>query len=476
MNVRILHAIVLATMIATSLVSTDAIAGPGCACTHQGASVDCPSGLPPGSRSAQFVSGGTNWVTPTGQTVFVPQTSFSCSTPTSTTPLPSGPKTTPSRSTTAPQNERDTNRSHGLLDKAATGDLLMHLGHSGKQHRHDEHPIVAAPLKEDPAISCYRHVNATTTDGGGAVHTGTLFDQLRQATGIDRAQVCGGSGSTCEDPAYDCGGDFYDADGKPAKLPPFPQDARNDADVAKWKADVADFYRNSYLDPAHTQRLSPGKSMLCREWAGVHFQTGPDPSILQALDALQQIGGEKATHLDMPWIDHIVDTGSANGCPTPPLPPAHDADSVVVPEESARSFLRDFRDCTVPDTNHVGGCPHAFDPAGNQVNARYLLSAAGSTSFFIDDDTGGCGMSCYRPVRDALPTADHRPVLASSPTHADPDCSARISTCVDSCRSANSEVAKRCIEAGGVPDPPGMCTVNEGACNCTQTAPGCRVK
>jgi hypothetical protein len=47
---------------------------------------------------------------------------------------------------------------------------------------------------------------------------------------------------------------------------------------------------------------------------------------------------------------------------------------------------------------------------------------------------------------------------------------------MDACQSANSATARRCIDAGGEPIPPGICTVDENACSCTQTAPGCRTK
>jgi hypothetical protein len=151
-------------------------------------------------------------------------------------------------------------------------------------------------------------------------------------------------------------------------------------------------------------------------------------------------------------------------------------DSYVLPEGSARSFLREFRDCAAPDTNHVGGCPHRFDQ-DNQVNARFVLSATSTgtgMSWFVGDPSGGCGMSCYQPMRDRLPSAEHRPALGGSSTRSDADCTARISACMDSCQSSNSAIAKQCIDAGGEPIPPGMCTVNEDACSCSQTAPGCR--
>ena len=51
-------------------------------CEHLGQKVACPQNLPPGSRSVQFVPGGTQWVTPSGSSVTVPQTNFApCSTP-----------------------------------------------------------------------------------------------------------------------------------------------------------------------------------------------------------------------------------------------------------------------------------------------------------------------------------------------------------------------------------------------------------
>jgi hypothetical protein len=61
-----------------------ALAQPAGCCSHQGASVMCPSGLPAGSRSLEFVQQGTLWGTPTGQSVMVPSTSFaSCPRPSS---------------------------------------------------------------------------------------------------------------------------------------------------------------------------------------------------------------------------------------------------------------------------------------------------------------------------------------------------------------------------------------------------------
>lgn len=70
----------------------------GC-CTHLGGAVACPPGLPPGSASVEFVAGGTKWVTPSGQQVLVPATSFeACAGPTpppSPSPSPSPPPPPP---------------------------------------------------------------------------------------------------------------------------------------------------------------------------------------------------------------------------------------------------------------------------------------------------------------------------------------------------------------------------------------------
>jgi len=65
-------------------------------CTHLKQSVQCPQSLPPGSQSVEFVPGGTQWVTPSGTSVFVPQTTFpACSTTPQTSPQS---PTTPSQS------------------------------------------------------------------------------------------------------------------------------------------------------------------------------------------------------------------------------------------------------------------------------------------------------------------------------------------------------------------------------------------
>jgi hypothetical protein len=75
-----LHALAaLAVMVVLLLLALPAHA----CCTHQGNNVQCPAGLPDGSMSVAFVSGGTSWQTPTGMTVFVPQSTFPACTPSS---------------------------------------------------------------------------------------------------------------------------------------------------------------------------------------------------------------------------------------------------------------------------------------------------------------------------------------------------------------------------------------------------------
>jgi len=82
----------------------------GC-CMHQGQSVECPAGLPPGSGSKQFVPGGTDWAVPGKGTVFVPQTTFAACTPkppaTSTPPTPTMP-TAPTTPTAMPPSKPPT--------------------------------------------------------------------------------------------------------------------------------------------------------------------------------------------------------------------------------------------------------------------------------------------------------------------------------------------------------------------------------
>ncbi len=71
-------------------------------CIHQGKPVKCPPGVPPGSRSVEFVPGGTQWVTPTGKNVFVAQTTFPACPPTPPTATPPPSPTTPPPATTTP--------------------------------------------------------------------------------------------------------------------------------------------------------------------------------------------------------------------------------------------------------------------------------------------------------------------------------------------------------------------------------------
>jgi hypothetical protein len=341
----------------------------------------------------------------------------------------------------------------------------------------------ASHLKEDPALVCYRQVRATVKDGNGVAHHGSLYDQLGQALGIDRARIepaC--TGATCNEKSYDCGGAFYDRDGKPIRVPDFPSGARSDADVKDWKAGVSDFYLGAYLDPRGNQ-LSPGKAALCTEWAAVSFQTRPDPSVLQAFDTLQQIGAEKAVGQDTPWMTHILDAGSAHGCPVPPVLPQHDEESWFLPESSARSFHRDFHNCEQPDPNRVGGCPHTFDGgSGNHVNAQFLLDATTMdgvpASVFVGDEPPTCGADCYRQThkpRDETgqrsPAPRDRLVSTTRPT--DADCTAAVNSCLNACESTNADVSRACINMGGSLVG-GMCTANVDRCSCTQTAPDCR--
>jgi hypothetical protein len=487
-NARVLLNLMMAAALAVSAFSGSPAAGQSCGCTHQGGSVNCPAGLPPGSRSVQFVPGGTTWVTPAGQNVFVPQTTFSC------TPAPSTrtQQTSPLQTPIAPQTDtgkatRD--RSHGL-------GLIEQLGREIERRPHDSPASMppdcdsmscASHLKEDPGIVCYRHVRATLKDGSGVVHRDSLYDQLVQASGIAHAQI--GStcdGASCNGKAYDCGGTFYDRDGKPINVPAFPARASSDADVKDWKANVQQFYLGAYLDPRGNNKLSPGKAELCTTWAGVYFQARPDPSVSQALDTLQQVGGEKVVGQDTTWLTHIVDKGTSKGCPVPPVLPQHDMDSWAVPESSAGSFLRGFRDCGKPDTSRVGGCPHAFDQGnGNQVNAEYLLDAntmrGVSAALFIVDEPPPCGADCYRQTdkprgetgqRSAAPR--DRFVSTPQSTDADADCTAAINTCMQTCESGNAAMTRKCIELGGS-SVGGSCSIKTEGCSCIQTSPVCKL-
>jgi len=87
----------------------------GC-CTHQGKSVACPQGLPTGSRSVQFVQGGTQWTTPSGSNVFVPQTTFP--------PCPTTPATSTQAPTTPSEPLSVTPQERGRQEERRAGGLL----------------------------------------------------------------------------------------------------------------------------------------------------------------------------------------------------------------------------------------------------------------------------------------------------------------------------------------------------------------
>jgi hypothetical protein len=93
-NRRVMRAATLAATLAAA-VSSGPAAAQACDCTHQGSSVACPANLPPGSQSIQFVPGGTLWLTPQGQQVFVPQATFPACTTKTPTPPPAQPPTKP---------------------------------------------------------------------------------------------------------------------------------------------------------------------------------------------------------------------------------------------------------------------------------------------------------------------------------------------------------------------------------------------
>ena len=492
MDARVLRTLVLAAAFAVSIVSGSPAAAQSCGCSHQGGSVDCPDNLPPGSRSVQYVSGGTMWVTPTNQQVFVPHTSFVCTSPATSVQQS---KTHSVQQPVAPQTgseKSSSERSNILLDRLIRGRWSRH----DKIRRDTSSPVMqhdcqgyscAGRLQEDPAMVCYRNVSATVTDGNGMTHGDSLYVQLGQAAGIAYAQIqTPGTCATCNQPAYDCSGTFYDRDGKPMKVPGLPTSVRSDADITNWKANVQLFYLDAYVEP-HGRRLSPGKAALCTEWAGVSFQAKPDPSLLQALDTLQQIGAESAYRQDRKWQTAIFAAGTAKGCPVPVLPPQHDIESWFVPESSARSFHKGFRDCAQPDTNGVGGCPHAFDAPtgkGNFVNDRHLLDAdtmpGASAAFFVGDESSPCGAECYRQTdkpRDDTgqrsPAPRDRLVSTHLSSDADAECTAAVNQCIDACQSSNAAISRMCIELRGSPIG-GVCTANVDRCSCSQTAPECK--
>ncbi len=91
-----------ATALLVGLMAVPRVQADDCKCTHQGKPVKCPPGLPAGSRSVEFVPGGTQWVTPTGKNVFVAQTTFPACPPTPPTATPPPSPTTPPPATTTP--------------------------------------------------------------------------------------------------------------------------------------------------------------------------------------------------------------------------------------------------------------------------------------------------------------------------------------------------------------------------------------
>ena len=95
MTVRAQALVLLAMAAVTWPLVASASMAQGC-CTHQGQSVECPAGLPPGSGRVQFVQGGTQWAVPGKGTVFVPQTTFgACTSKPPATSAPTAPTTTP---------------------------------------------------------------------------------------------------------------------------------------------------------------------------------------------------------------------------------------------------------------------------------------------------------------------------------------------------------------------------------------------
>ena len=114
--------------------------GDGC-CTHLGQPVTCPAGLPPGSSSVRFVPEGTEWVTPAGQTVFVPATTFTVCRP--TTPTPTATPTRPSPTATPSLTPMQTPRSTPVTPSPAPT---------------QSSPTPATPLPTPPAPSATRPI------------------------------------------------------------------------------------------------------------------------------------------------------------------------------------------------------------------------------------------------------------------------------------------------------------------------------
>src|SRR4051794_39452458 len=86
-------------------ISCAALAQSNC-CSHMGGNVACPAGLPPGSRSIQFVSDGTLWQTPDGRVVTVAQSSFPACTTSTPTPQPQQPVTPEPQKPVTPEPQK----------------------------------------------------------------------------------------------------------------------------------------------------------------------------------------------------------------------------------------------------------------------------------------------------------------------------------------------------------------------------------
>lgn len=248
-------------------------------------------------------------------------------------------------------------------------------------------------------------MRATVNDGQGRAHTSTLYEQLGLAVGIDRAELVpllANCAAGCS--AYDCGGTFFGAAGRSVQVPAFPSSvAPTDAEVRAWKASVSAFYRSAYVDENGRRRLSPGKAALCTTWRETRFSAKPDPSVLQALTDLQQMGAEAQSAVDTAWLRNIVDAGAKQGCPAPTPRATSDGSAWWLPPQYAKSFLSWYRDCAKPDFDGLGGCPHSFDGPrgqGNHVNAQYVTDMQSdrcqcTISWFVADPAGGAGLSTY---------------------------------------------------------------------------------
>lgn len=245
-------------------------------------------------------------------------------------------------------------------------------------------------------------MRAAVSDSHGVVHGESLYIQLGLAAGIANAQLQPLGKNVCASPAYDCFGAFYDAAGHATHAPPFRAAAiQTEEDLKRWKASVASFFRGAYTDARAQAKLAPGKAALCTTAVLVRSQAHPDPSIDAAFTMLQQLGAETSLP-DVAWLDAIDAAGVAAGCGALPLPPNHDMDSWLVPEQSVQKYVAELGDCALPTVVAYGHCPHSFDPPkgpGNFVKARPiadLRSCGRNATWVIGDPTGGCGMSCYR--------------------------------------------------------------------------------